>query len=38
MSETQYPIETKTVPTFYFVGVTTAKSSIMRGFRADGSH
>ena len=32
MSETQYPIETKTVPTFYFVGVTTAKSSIMRVF------
>jgi shikimate 5-dehydrogenase len=32
MSETQYPIETTTVPTFYFVGVTTAKSSIMRVF------
>jgi len=27
-----YPIHTKTVPTFYFVGVTTAKSSIMKVF------
>jgi shikimate 5-dehydrogenase len=28
----KYPIVTKTVPTFYFVGVTTAKSSIMKVF------
>ena len=27
-----YPIATKTVPTFYFVGVTTGKSSIMKVF------
>jgi len=27
-----YPIETKTVPTFYFIGVTTGKSSIMKVF------
>jgi len=27
-----YPIVTKTVPTFYFVGVTTSKSSIMKVF------
>lgn len=27
-----YPIETKTAPTFYFVGVTTARSSIMKVF------
>lgn len=27
-----YPIATKTVPTFYFVGVTTTKSSIMKVF------
>lgn len=27
-----YPIETKTVPTFYFVGVTTSQSSIMKVF------
>ena len=27
-----YPIVTKTVPTFYFVGVTTGKSSIMKVF------
>jgi shikimate dehydrogenase len=27
-----YPIKTKPVPTFYFVGVTTGKSSIMRVF------
>jgi shikimate dehydrogenase len=27
-----YPIQTKSVPTFYFVGVTTAKSSIMKVF------
>ena len=29
---TNYPIVTKTVPTFYFVGVTTGKSSIMKVF------
>lgn len=28
----QFPITTKTVPTFYFVGVTTSKSSIMKVF------
>jgi shikimate 5-dehydrogenase len=28
----RYPIITKTVPTFYFVGVTTSKSSIMKVF------
>lgn len=27
-----YPITTKTVPTFYFIGVTTSKSSIMKVF------
>lgn len=27
-----YPITRKTVPTFYFIGVTTGKSSIMRVF------
>jgi hypothetical protein len=27
-----YPIETKTVPTFFFIGVTTGKSSIMKVF------
>jgi shikimate dehydrogenase len=27
-----YPIKTKTVPTFYFVGVTTSQSSIMKVF------
>lgn len=27
-----YPITKKTVPTFYFIGVTTAKSSIMKVF------
>jgi shikimate dehydrogenase len=33
MSESdRYPIVTKTVPTFYFVGVTTSKSSIMKVF------
>jgi len=31
-SQNPYPIITKTVPTFYFVGVTTSKSSIMRIF------
>jgi len=29
---TQYEIVTKTVPTFYFIGVTTGKSSIMKVF------
>jgi shikimate dehydrogenase len=29
---TQYDIVTKTVPTFYFIGVTTGKSSIMKVF------
>ena len=29
---TEYAIETKTQPTFYFVGVTTAQSSIMKVF------
>lgn len=33
MSATQpYPIVTKNVPTFYFIGVTTTKSSIMKVF------
>ncbi len=27
-----YPIVTRSVPTFYFVGVTTSKSSIMKVF------
>ncbi len=27
-----YPIVTKQVPTFYFIGITTAKSSIMKVF------
>lgn len=30
--ETRYPVETKAVPTFYFIGVTTGKSSIMKVF------
>ena len=29
---TRYPIVTKTIPTFYFIGVTTGKSSIMKVF------
>ena len=29
---TQYPVQTKQVPTFYFVGVTTGKSSINKVF------
>jgi shikimate dehydrogenase len=29
---TRYDINTKTVPTFYFIGVTTTKSSIMKVF------
>lgn len=31
-SQSPYPITTKTKPTFYFIGVTTAKSSIMKVF------
>ncbi len=30
--ENTYPVVTKTVPTFYFIGVTTSKSSIMKVF------
>ncbi len=30
--KTKYQVVTKTVPTFYFIGVTTAKSSIMKVF------
>jgi shikimate 5-dehydrogenase len=32
MSNNPYPIVTKNVPTFYFIGVTTSKSSIMKVF------
>jgi len=32
MTKNKYPIITKTNPTFYFVGVTTGKSSIMNVF------
>jgi shikimate dehydrogenase len=32
MNETDYPIIKKPVPTFYFIGVTTGKSSIMKVF------
>lgn len=32
MSQSPYPITTKKVPTLYFVGVTTGKSSIMKVF------
>jgi shikimate dehydrogenase len=32
METTKYKINTKTVPTFYFIGVTTGKSSIMKVF------
>lgn len=32
MSENLYPVVTKNVPTFYFIGVTTSKSSIMKVF------
>ena len=32
MNNTEYPIESKSVPTFYFIGVTTGKSSIMKVF------
>ncbi len=31
-SQIQYPVITKIVPTFYFIGVTTGKSSIMKVF------
>jgi shikimate dehydrogenase len=31
-TQSQYPVITKEVPTFYFVGVTTTKSSIMKVF------
>jgi shikimate dehydrogenase len=30
--QTSYPVATKKVPTFYFIGVTTGKSSIMKVF------
>lgn len=32
VTQNTYPIITKTVPTFYFIGVTTSKSSIMKVF------
>ena len=32
MNTDNYPIVKKTVPTFYFIGVTTTKSSIMKVF------
>ena len=32
VTQKSYPIVTKTAPTFYFIGVTTAKSSIMNVF------
>ena len=32
MNKANYPVENKTVPTFYFIGVTTGKSSIMKVF------
>ncbi|MDD5369731.1 MAG: hypothetical protein PHQ40_11640 [Anaerolineaceae bacterium] len=32
MNQFNYPITTKTVPTFYFIGVTTTKSSIIKVF------
>jgi shikimate dehydrogenase len=32
MNETSYPVITKSAPTFYFIGVTTGKSSIMKVF------
>ena len=32
MSNENYPVVTKSVPTFYFIGVTTGKSSIMKVF------
>jgi shikimate dehydrogenase len=33
-NQSKYPVVTKDVPTFYFVGVTTSKSSIMKVFPA----
>ena len=32
MNDTKYPIAAQKVPTFYFIGVTTGKSSIMKVF------
>ena len=32
MNDENYPVEKKSVPTFYFIGVTTGKSSIMKVF------
>lgn len=32
MTDSNYPVTTKTEPTFYFIGVTTSKSSIMKVF------
>jgi len=32
MTDANYPVNTKTNPTFYFIGVTTSKSSIMKVF------
>ncbi len=32
MTDTNYAVTTKTQPTFYFIGVTTSKSSIMKVF------
>jgi shikimate dehydrogenase len=32
MNRENYPVATKSVPTFYFIGVTTGKSSIMKVF------
>ncbi|OGN90700.1 MAG: shikimate dehydrogenase [Chloroflexi bacterium RBG_13_48_10] len=32
MNKENYPVVTKSVPTFYFIGVTTGKSSIMKVF------
>lgn len=32
MSQSDYPVVKKSVPTFYFIGVTTGKSSIMKVF------
>jgi shikimate 5-dehydrogenase len=32
MNKENYPVTTKSVPTFYFIGVTTGKSSIMKVF------
>ena len=32
MNQGNYPVVKKSVPTFYFIGVTTTKSSIMKVF------